>query len=61
MTPGTLMSPKRTRTFLPLDPFRLFQTTPMRFFDDAFTTFRPYLPTEETMPFMAWTPPCDIY
>lgn len=61
MTPGTLMSPKRTRTLLPMDPFRLFQTTPMRFFDDAFTTFRPFLPPEETMPYMAWTPPCDIY
>ena len=61
MTPGTMMAPKRTRTFLPLDPFRLFQNTPMRFFEDAFTTFRPFLPTEENMPFMAWTPPCDIY
>jgi len=61
MIPGTLTTPKRTRTFLPLDPFRLFQNTPMRFFEDPFTTFRPFLPTEENMPLMAWTPPCDIY
>ena len=59
MTPGTLMSPNRTRNFPMLDPFRLFQTTP-RFFEDPFTTFRPFLPTEDTMP-MAWTPPCDIF
>jgi HSP20 family protein len=23
--------------------------------------FRPFLPAEETMPFTAWTPLCDIY
>jgi HSP20 family protein len=61
MTPGTLMSSNRTRNLLPLDPFRLFQTTPMRFLEDPFTAFRPFLPTEETMPFTAWTPQCDIY
>ena len=61
MTPGTYMSPKRTTTFLPLDPFRLFQTNPMRFLEDPFTAFRPFLPTEETTPFTAWMPVCDIY
>jgi len=54
------MSPNRTTSFLPLDPLRLFPT-PSRFFEDPFKAFRPFLPTEETMPFMAWTPPCDIY
>ena len=61
MTPGTFMSPTRNRNFLTLDPFRLFQTNPMRFLEDPFTTFRPFLPTEEAMPFTAWTPLCDIY
>ena len=60
MTPGALMGPNRTRNFRPFDPFRLFQTAPMRFLEDPFT-FRPLLPTEETMPFTAWTPLCDIY
>ena len=59
MTPGTFLSP--TRSFMPLDPFRLFQNTPMRFLEDPFTAFRPFLPTEETMPFTAWKPLCDIY
>ena len=58
MTPG-MMVPNRTRNVLPLDPFRLFQMNPMRLLED-FTTFRPFLPTEETMPF-TWTPPCDIF
>lgn len=61
MTPGTFMSPNRNRNFLPLDPFRLYQTMPMRFLEDPFSAFRPFLPTEETMPFTAWTPLCDIY
>ena len=61
MTPGTFMSPNRTRNLLPLDPFRPFQTSPMRFMEDPFTVFRALLPPEETMPFTAWTPLCDIY
>ena len=61
MTPGTFMSPGRNRSLLPLDPFRLFQTNPMRFLEDPFTAFRHFIPTEETMPFTAWTPLCDIY
>jgi len=61
MTPGTFMSPNRTRNLLPLDPFRPFQTSPMRFMEDPFTVFRAFLPPEETMPFTAWTPLCDIY
>ena len=58
MTPGSLMTPNRS--LRPLDPFRLFRTTPV-FFEDPFKVFRPFLPTEETTPFMAWTPVCDIY
>jgi HSP20 family protein len=49
------------RSFLPLNPFRLFQTTPMRLLEDPFTAFQPFLPNEEKMSFMAWTPLCDIY
>ena len=60
MTPKTLMSPNRPRGFLALEPFRLFQHNPMRFFQDPFS-FQPFHPTEETMPFTAWTPLCDIY
>jgi HSP20 family protein len=60
MTPGTFLSP-RNRNFVPLDPFRLFQTNPMRFLEDPFTAFRPFLPTEETMPFTPWMPLCDIF
>ena len=55
------MSPSRNRTFLPLDPFRLLQTNPMRFLEDPFTAFRPFLPAEETTPFTTWMPLCDIY
>jgi len=31
------------------------------FLEDPFKVFRPFLPTEETMPYIAWTPPCDIF
>jgi HSP20 family protein len=31
------------------------------FLEDPFKVFRPFLTTEETMPYMAWNPPCDIY
>jgi HSP20 family protein len=61
MTTGNLLSPNRTRSLLPLAPFRLFQPNPIRFLEDPFTAFRPYLPTEETIPFSAWTPLCDVY
>jgi HSP20 family protein len=61
MTTGNFLSPNRTRNLLPFDPFRFFQPNPMRFLEDPFTAFRPYLPTEETMPFSAWMPLCDIY
>jgi HSP20 family protein len=44
-----------------IDPFRLFNNRPAQFFEDPFLAFRPFLPTEETLPFTAWTPPCDIY
>jgi HSP20 family protein len=62
MTPGTLMTPARSfRNFLSVEPFRLFHRRPLGFFEDPFTPFRPFLPTEETLPLSAWTPPCDIY
>lgn len=62
MTPGTLMTPTRSlRNFMTIDPFRLFNNRPAQFFEDPFLAFRPFLPTEETLPFTAWTPPCDIY
>src|SRR5215472_9610490 len=61
MTPGTMMTPKRSLTnLMSMDPFRFF-TRQMRFFEDPFIPFRPYLPTEETLPFTTWTPPCDIF
>jgi HSP20 family molecular chaperone IbpA len=44
-----------------IDPFRLFHSRPGRFFEDPFTVLRPFLPAEESLPFTAWTPPCDIY
>jgi len=44
-----------------MDPFRLFQTGPTRFFEDPLTVFRPFIPAEESLPLSAWTPPCDIY
>jgi HSP20 family protein len=44
-----------------IDPFRLFQRLSSPFLEDPFTVFRPFLPTEENLPFTAWTPPCDIY
>src|SRR5262245_54145974 len=62
MTPGTLMNPERNfRNFMLMDPFRLFTQRSGRFLEDPFTAFRPFLPTEETLPMTAWTPPCDIY
>jgi len=47
--------------FMAMDPFRLFPTSPARFINEPFTMLRSFLPTEETMPFTSWTPPCDIY
>jgi HSP20 family protein len=61
MTPGTLMTPKRSRSFLSFDPFRLFHNRPMRLLEDPFSTFQPFLPSEENLPFTAWTPLCDIF
>ena len=60
MTPKTLMSPNRPRGFLALEPFRLFQHNPMRFFQDPFS-FQPFHPTEEKKPFTAKTQYCEIY
>ena len=61
MTPGALMTPKRNfANLLSLDPLSFFNRQ-MRLFEDPFTAFRPFLPTEETLPFTTWTPPCDIY
>lgn len=61
MTPGTFMRPNRNRAYLPLDPFRLFPTNPLRFLEDPFTASTPFIPTEETMPLTTWMPLCDIY
>jgi HSP20 family protein len=47
--------------FMTMDPFRMFTTTPARFFNEPFGALRSYLPTEETMPFTMWSPLCDIY
>jgi HSP20 family protein len=56
------MTPNRSfRNFMSIDPFRLFHSRPGRFFEDPFTVLRPFLPAEESLPFTAWTPPCDIY
>jgi HSP20 family protein len=62
MTPGTFLAPNKSlMNLMTIDPFRLFQTRPTRLFEEPFTMFRPFVPTEETLPFTAWTPPCDIY
>jgi HSP20 family protein len=61
MTPGTLMTPKRSFTnLMPMDPFRFFNRQ-MRLLEDPFTALRPFLPSEEALPFTSWSPPCDIY
>src|SRR6266702_812177 len=62
MTPGTFMTPaKNFINLMSMDPFRLLQNRPTRFFEEPFTMFRPFLPLEEALPLAAWTPPCDIY
>lgn len=62
MTTGTYMAPTTNfRNFPTTDPFRLFQNRPTRLFEDPFALFRAFVPTEETLPLMTWTPPCDIY
>ena len=62
MTPGTFMTPaKNFVNLMSMDPFRLLQNRPTRFFEEPFTMFRPFLPLEEELPLAAWTPPCDIY
>src|SRR5690349_18590145 len=61
MTPGTLMTPKRSFTnLMPMDPFRLFNRQ-MRLLEDPFPALRTFLPQEEALPFTSWSPPCDIY
>jgi len=62
MTPGTFMTPAKSFVnLMSMDPFRLLQNRPTRFFEEPFTMFRPFLPLEEALPLAAWTPPCDIY
>ncbi|HEY6121379.1 MAG TPA: Hsp20/alpha crystallin family protein [Pyrinomonadaceae bacterium] len=62
MTPGTLMTPTRSLVnFMSMDPFRLLQNRSIRLFEDPFTAFRSFPPTEENLPFTTWTPPCDIF
>lgn len=60
MTPGNFLTPTRNLMNL-MDPFRLLQTRSTRLLDEPFNMFRPFLPTEEALPFTAWTPPVDIY
>jgi len=43
------------------DPFRLLTHSPTRFFEEPFRMLRPLMPVEESLPFTAWTPACDIY
>ena len=61
MTPDTFLTP--TKNFMNLmatDPFRLLNRT-ARLFEEPFSMFRPFLPTEENWQMTAWTPLCDIY
>jgi HSP20 family protein len=61
MTPGTFLTPDKSfMNLMNIDPFRMLNR-PTRLFTDPFTMFRPFLASDETMPMMAWTPPCDIY
>lgn len=60
MTPGNFLAPHKSFMNLMTDPFRLLHR-PTRLFEEPFTMFRPFLPTEEALPYTAWTPPCDIY
>ncbi len=62
MTSGTFLTPNRSfMNFMSTDPFRLLPNSPARLFEQPFTMFRPFLPAEESLPFTAWTPACDIY
>jgi HSP20 family protein len=62
MTPGTYLAPRTTalRNLTTTDPFRLFWNR-NNLFEEPFNLFRAFTPPEETLPPMAWTPPCDIY
>lgn len=61
MTPGNFLTPRKNLfNLMTVDPFRLLNN-PTRIFDEPFTMFRPFLPTEEALPFSAWTPPVDIF
>lgn len=61
MTSGTYLAPKSTfRNWLASDPFRMFENR-ARLFEGPFTLFRPFAPVEETLPLLAWNPPCDIF
>ena len=56
------MAPRTTFRTLPMSaPLSLFWNMPTRLFEDPFTMFKAFTPTEETLPMTAWTPPCDIY
>ena len=62
MTPGTKMASGTTFRNLPTaDPFNLFWDMPNDPFEDPFAMPKAFTPVEETMPLVAWTPPCDIY
>src|SRR5436190_17378861 len=60
MTPGTFLTPTRNfMNFMTTDPFGLLNKPAL--FEEPFTSFRPFLSTEENWPLRAWTPLCDIY
>lgn len=62
MTTGTYLAPTTGfRNLMAADPFRLFHNRTPRLLEDPFALFRAFAPVEETLPLLAWTPPCDIY
>jgi HSP20 family protein len=61
MQPGNFLTPtKNFMNLMNMDPFRFFNR-PTRFFEEPFTTFRPFFAPDADMPMTTWTPPCDIY
>lgn len=56
MKSGTAMAPIKSLSNMTTDPFYLLQSRLNRLFDFPMAPF-----VAETMPFMEWTPPCDVY
>jgi HSP20 family protein len=62
MTTGTYMMPRTDlRNLMTTNPLRLFNNRTARLFEDPFALFHTFPPVEETLPELAWSPPCDIY